>query len=181
MARPSTRTIRAHDVDVTLRRPLLTGALCLLTGGFWGAIHHYRLSRDVARFGRARGTMPFAFTPVAAGASTVAWCAGLASWYLLVGAAGAYGLSLGEGYEPGSEDVTGFVSLALLLAPLWLVTTHTIRRIRTVQHLAGVEGPYPSPTMSAIIAAAFPPLGSWHAQRQLNRAWHEYRREAGAS
>lgn len=169
------RTIRAYDVDVRMRRPALAAALCLLTGGIWGAIHHYRLSVELRRYGRARGAMPFAFTPVAPGASTVAWIAGLAAWYGVVAAASWYLARLWQGeLEPGAEDITSFVSLALLLAPLWLVAIHTMRRIRTAQHLAGASGPFPSPVKSALLLAAFPPLGTWNAQRQLNRAWDVY-------
>ncbi len=169
------RTVRAHDVDVRIRRPVLQGVLCLLTLGVWGAVHHYRLTRDVARFGRARGAMPFAFTPVAAGGSTLGWVLGLIAWYILVFAAIAYGVSLADGYEPAPDDVTAFASLVLLMAPLWLVASHSIERIRTVQHMAGVDGSYPSPARGALLTSLFPPLGSWHAQRQLNRAWQEYR------
>ena len=119
--------------------------------------------------------MPFAFTPVAPGASTLAWLAGLAAWYTVVAASIWYGVLLWEGeLEPGAEDITSFVSLALLLAPLWLVAIHTMRRIRTAQHLAGAHGPFPSPVKSALLLAAFPPLGTWNAQRQLNRAWDVY-------
>lgn len=174
MSRRQTRSVLAFDVRVQLRRPLLAATLCLLTLGVWGAVHHYQLSRDIARFGRARGAMPFAFTPVAPGASTLGWAAGLASWYLLVGAGTAYGFSLANGYEPAPDDVTSFTSLVLLLAPLWLVARHRIERIRTVQHMAGVDGRHPSPGVGAILTSLFPPLGTWHAQRELNRAWRVY-------
>ena len=170
------RTVHAYDVDVPLRRPAVAGLLCLVTFGVWGAIHHFRLSADVQRFGRARGAMPFAFTPVVPGRTTLAWVTGLVSWYLLVFALIGYGVELAEGYEPSPDDVTGFASLVLLLAPLWLVASHTIERIRTVQHMAGVDGRFPSPGRGALLASLFPPLGSWHAQRQLNRAWREYER-----
>lgn len=155
--------------------------MSLATGGIWGAVHHFRLSRDVGRYGRARGAMPFPFTPVTPGASTLGWSAGLLSWYLLVFAAVTYARELAGGAAFDSEDVTGFVSLALLLAPLWLVSTHTMRRIRTVQHLAGVDPPYPSPLRGALLTALFPPLGTWHAQHQLNRAWRVYRGQAAVS
>lgn len=165
----------AHDVEVRVRRPWLMGLLSLLTLGAWGAVHHFLLSRDIARFGRARGQMPFPFTPVAPGASTLAWVAGLLAWYGVVAALASWLFRLFDGYDPATEDVTSFVSLGLLLAPLWLVALHTLRRIRTVQHLAGTAAPYPSPLRGAALYAMLPPLGSWHAQRQLNRAWRVYR------
>ena len=180
MADRRSRTVRAHDVDVRLRQPAFHALMCLLTAGIWGAVHHFRMTRDVARFGRARGAMPFPFIPVAPGSSTLAWLAGLGSWYLLVASSTAYAFELWDGASVEPDDVTGFVSLALLLAPLWLVATHTIRRIRTVQHLAGVDAPYPSPVRGALLTALFPPLYTWHAQRQLNRAWRVYR-DAGGS
>jgi hypothetical protein len=175
MSSRSARSVLAHDVRVKLRRPTLAGILCLLTFGIWGAVHHFRLTREVARFGRARGAMPFPFTPVNPGTSTLAWVAGLCSWYLLVGAAIAYGFELADGYEPTPDDVTLFASIVLLLAPLWLVASHTIERIRTVQHMAGVDGRHPSPGRGALLTSIFPPLGTWHAQRELNRAWQVYR------
>lgn len=177
MARGSrtSRTIRAHDTDVRLRRPALAALACLLTLGVWGAVHHQRLTRELARFGRARGRMPFPFIRVSPGASTLAWIAGLLGWYGLVAAIVAYVAQLLDGYTPSTEDITAFASIGLLLAPLWLAMSHTMRRIRTAQHLAGVDGPHPSPLRGAILAAIFPPLGSWHAQRQANRAWAAYR------
>lgn len=169
------RTVRAHDTSVVLRRPLLAALSCLLTGGLWGAVHHLRMSRELARFGRARGRMPFAFTTVNPGASTLAWLLGLAAWYGLAASIGLYARWLADGGDARLEDITSFASVVLLLAPLWLVSTHTIRRIRTAQHLAGVEGGAPSPLRGAMLTALFPPLGTWHAQRQLNRAWRVYR------
>jgi hypothetical protein len=174
MSQRTKRTIRAYDTDVRMRRPIVAALLCLVTGGIWGAVHHFRLSSELQRYGRARGAMPFAFTPVAPGASTLAWVAGLAAWYGVVGATIAYLAWLGDGAQPSAEDITTAVSLLLMLAPLWLVAIHTMRRIRTAQHLAGATGPYPSPLRSALLLAAFPPLGTWNAQRQLNRAWRVY-------
>lgn len=175
MSSRAARSVTAHDVRVTMRRPLLGALLCLLTLGIWGAVLHFRLSREVAEFGRARGAMPFAFTPVRPGTSTLGWIAGVLSWYLLAGVAIAYADSILDGHDPAPDDVTLFASLVLLLAPLWLVARHTIARIRTVQHLAGVDGRFPSPGRGALLTSIFPPLGTWHAQRELNRAWRVYR------
>jgi hypothetical protein len=176
MTRSKSRTVLAHDTDVRLRRPVAWALLCLVTGGIGGAVHHLRVTREIQGFGRARGQMPFAFTPVAPGSSTVAWLAGLLSWYVVVGSVAVYVYDLTHGWGPSPEDVTSLAAAALLLAPLWLVATHTIRRIRTVQHLAGVDGPFPSPMRGALLTAVLPPLGTWHVQRQLNRAWREYAR-----
>jgi hypothetical protein len=118
--------------------------------------------------------MPFPFTPVAPGTSTLAWIAGLLAWWVVAAGTAVYVYELVDGAVPATEDITAFAASFLLLAPLWLVSTSTIRRIRTVQHLAGVDGPFPSAVIGALLSAALPPLGTWHAQRQLNRAWREY-------
>jgi hypothetical protein len=168
------RTILAHDTFVVERSPATAAVLCLLTGGITGAVHHFRITDELRRYGRARGRMPFAFVPVAPGASTLAWVVGLLAWYLVAFSVVAWVVGVIDGTTPSTGDVTTFTSLALLLAPLWLVAANSIRRIRTAQHLAGVEGPWPSPVRGALLAALFPPLGTWNAQRQLNRAWDSY-------
>lgn len=175
MARSSNRSVVAHDVPVRIRRPWLAAILCLLTLGIAGAFHHQRMTRDIARFGRARGAMPFPFVPVNPAASTLAWVAGLLAWYVVVASIVGYALAYADGLEPTSDDVTGFTSLALLLAPLWLVANQTARRIRTVQHLAGAPGRRPSPVRAALLTSLFPPLGTWMTRRELNRAWQVYR------
>jgi hypothetical protein len=169
------RTILAHDTFVVARSPAAAAALCLLTGGITGAVHHFRITDELRRYGRARGRMPFPFVPVAPGASTLAWLVGLLAWYLIAFSIAGYVMGVVDGTTPSTGDVTTFTSLALLLAPLLLVAANSIHRIRTVQHLAGVERPFPSPIRGALLAAVFPPLGTWNTQRQLNRAWDTYR------
>ena len=174
MATTTRRTVRVHDTDVKLRRPVLAGLLCLLTLGISGAVHHHRMTRDIQRFGRARGTMPFPFIPVQAGASTLGWIAGLLCWWGFVAAVVGFAVAFGDGYDPVAGDITTFASAAALLGPAWIVASHTIRRIRTVRHLVGTPGTMPSPIVGAALATLLPPIGSWNAQRQLNRAWREW-------
>ncbi|MCW2923262.1 MAG: hypothetical protein JWM98_666 [Thermoleophilia bacterium] len=176
MATEGKRTVLVHDTPVTVRRPWLAGTACLLTAGIAGAVHHHRMTRDLARFGRARGAMPFAFIPVTPGASTLAWVAGLLGWFGFVALVAAIAVQAARGaYDASSEDITTFASLLVLLAPAWIVAARTSRRITTARHLVGVPGSSPSPIVAAVIAALLPPLGSWHAQRQLNRAWEQWR------
>lgn len=176
VAAPS-RMVHAHDTTVTLRRPLLVGVACLLTLGIAGAVHHHRLSRDLARFGRARGAMPFPFIPVDPGTSTLAWSGGLLLWWGAVAGLVDFAIDMTTGYNDlGSEDVTLLASLLLLLAPAWIVAARTMMRIRTARHMTGSSGHMPSPTVAATLAALVPPIGSWQAQRELNRAWAEYAR-----
>lgn len=146
----------------------------MLTAGLLGARAHHLASDELRRYGRARGRMPFPFLPVSPGGSTTAWVVGLLGWYLVVLSVVGYAVGLADGYEPSAGDVTAVASLALLLAPMWLVTAHTLRRIRTAQHLAGIDGPFPSPTRGALLSALLPPLGTWIVQRQLNRVWAAY-------
>lgn len=168
------RTTLAHDTFVRQRSPGWTALGCLLTGGVIGAVHQHRVSSELARFGRARGRMPFPFIRSNPGVATVWWLVGLLAWYLLIGAVVTYVLGLGDGSDPSAADITTFASFVLLLAPLWLIATATIRHVRTAQHLAGVDGPWPSPVHGAMLVAAFPPLGTWYVQRQLNRVWQAY-------
>lgn len=168
------RTILAHDVFVRPRSPLRWAAASLLTGGLVGARAHHLASDELRRYGRPRGRMPFPFLTVSPGASTTAWLLGLLCWYIVALSVVGYAVGLADGYEPSAGDVTAVASLVLLLAPMWLVTAHTLRRVRTAQHLAGVEGPWPNPTRGAILASLLPPLGTWIVQRQLNRVWRAY-------
>lgn len=168
------RTVLAHDTFVTPRSPEWAAIGCLLTGGILGAVHQHRTSSTLGRFGRARGRMPFAFIPSNPGVATTWWLVGLLAWYLLIVAVIRYTVGLTNGLDPSAADITTFAMFVLLLAPLWLIAASTIRHVRTAQHLAGVDGPWPSPTRGALIVAAFPPLGTWYVQRQLNRVWTAY-------
>jgi hypothetical protein len=167
-------TILAHDTFVQQRSPVVAAVGCLITGGILGAVHQHRTSSVLSRYGRARGRMPFPFIQMNPGVATTWWIVGLLAWYLLVAAVISYVVELGDGYSPSAADVTTFAAFVLLLAPLWLIATTTIRHVRTAQHLAGVEGPWPSPFRGALVVAAFPPLGTWYVQRQLNRIWQAY-------
>lgn len=168
------RTILAHDVFVRTRGPVRWAIGTAVTGGLLGARAHHLASDELRRYGRARGRMPFPFLPVSPAASTAAWVVGLLGWYVVLASTLGYAVGLAEGYEPTTGDVTVVASLGLLLTPMWLVTAHTLRRVRTAQHLAGVDGPWPNPTRGALLAALLPPLGTWIVQRQLNRVWAVY-------
>jgi hypothetical protein len=169
-------TVLAHDVPVQTYSPLGAAIGSALTGGIYGAVHHHRTNEQLRLFGRARGRMPFAFVHVSPGPSTVVWIAGVVAWYVVVAVIVSYVSELLDGSrEPGAGDITTFASLALLLAPLLLVTVATLRRVRRAQHLAGVDAPWPRPLRGALVAVAFPPLGTWLVQRELNRVWRAYR------
>jgi hypothetical protein len=170
------RTITAYDTPVTERSPLGMAVGCVVTAGVFGAVHVHQVCGELARFGRARGRMPFPFISVNVGAMTLAWIAGAIAWALVVAATATYVRDVLDGVrEVGAGDITMFTTFAILLAPMVLVVAGTTRRIRTAQHLAGVEGPLASPARTTIAATAFPPLGNLLLQRELNRAWEAYR------
>ena len=171
----ATTTILAHDVFVRPRSPFGAAVSSIFTVGITGAVNHHRVATELRRFGRVRGRMPFPFLVVEPGRSTLGWIAGVLAWALVVFSLAAYVIDFLDGRTPRTGDITTLFSLALLLTPLLLVTTGTLRRIRTAQHLAGIDGPWPDPLRGALLAIAFPPLGTWYVQRQLNRVWAAYR------
>ncbi len=168
-------TILAHDVFVRERDPVGAALGTVLTLGLLGAITHNKVSNELRRYGRNRGRMPFPFLVVDAGRSTLGWVAGLLGWAIVVFACWDYASRLLDGRSPQTGDITTSASLALLLAPLLLVTVGTVQRIRTAQHMAGIDGPFADPRHGALLAIAFPPLGTWYVQRELNRVWETYR------
>lgn len=172
----TSRALLADGVPVRLRRPCVVAALCTLTLGITGAVHHHRINVELGRFGRARGAMPFPFITVNAGAATLTWIGGLLLWLVVVASVATWGVALAMGDATlAADDVSSLAGLALLLAPLWLTGLHTMRRIRRAQFLVGVEQPTANPWRGAAFTALVPPLGSWNAQRELSRAWSVWR------
>lgn len=165
-----------HDTDVVHRSPVAAALLCILTVGVLGAVRHGKVNGELRRLGRARGSMSFPFIRANPAVSVLAWILGLLLWGLVAYSLFTFVRELvvdRRDFEPG--DITTVAGTLIFLAPLWLTSLHTGQRIRTAQHLVGIQ---PQPTMPLRIAAssvAFPPLGLWRQQREANRAWTTWR------
>ncbi|MCW2962449.1 MAG: hypothetical protein JWM25_1560 [Thermoleophilia bacterium] len=173
--RPPLGALVAFDAAVRPRSPRLVGLACACTLGISGAVRIGRLNGELARFGAARGAMPFPFITVNPAISVLAWLAGGLGWILQVSNIAIYLEALTDGLEPAAADITNFTASLLLLAPLWLTALHTARRIRTAQHLAGAPEQLGSPFRVALLTCLFPPAGLARLQGELNRAWDPWR------
>jgi hypothetical protein len=177
MQKASPNRFECYDTQVVLRSPAWAAAWCLLTVGVSGAVRHGRINGELARFGRARGRMPFAFIASAPARAVLAWVVGIIAWLLVVAAAVTYAGSVVDGsHTLATDDLTSAAGLGLLLVPLWLTARHTAQRIATASHLVGVVPDPRFPLRAAIATVLFPPAGTWSLQRAINRTWATWRR-----
>lgn len=167
--------VLVHDATVRPRSPGWSALWCLVSFGIAGAVRHGRINAELARVGRARGTMPFPFVRVDPPTAVLAWLGGLLIWCFVAASVVQYVLELFDGYDPVAADITTFTGQALLLAPMWITQLHTGRRLRTVQHLVGVHPVTLQPWHLALAGVTVPPVATWLAQRAANRAWREWR------
>jgi hypothetical protein len=172
----SRSTITVYDTHVRRVSAFRSALWCTLTLGVTGAIRQKRLNDELMRVGRRRGRMPFSYISVTPGTAATAWCFGMLGWFGAVAAIGytAYLMWQGE-VAPEAEWISAAASLAICLAPLWMTALHTARRVRRAQHLVGVPNRYVRLDWAPMLAVVFPPLYLWYMQRNVNRAWDEWR------
>lgn len=176
MAGEEIKEFLVFDTTVHCRNPWVSALFSTLTVGISGAVAHSRVNRELAAIGRIRGAMPFPFIKCSPGSATAIWVIGLVCWF---GAAfGVVGLIVeihNHQWHMPSSDISLAASFSLLLIPLWMTQLHTARRIRTAQHLVGLDRKLTTPIHAAIVGVIFPPAFNFLSYKALNRAWSLWR------
>lgn len=176
MQKASRNRFECHDTQVVLRSPGWAAFWCLATVGITGAVRHGRINGELARFGRARGRMPFGFITSSPPRAVLAWVSGIVGWLVVIAASITYVMAVaGDRHDVAADDLTSAAGLALLLVPLWLTARHTAQRIATATHLVGLVPDPRLPMTAAVATVLFPPAGTWSLQRAINRAWKTWR------
>lgn len=171
--------VTVADTELRIVPPLRSALACLLTAGFSGSVTHHSVNAALADIGRVRGRMPFPFIASTPGVAALVWTIGAIGWLVVIAAIIGYSylFSIDEA-ELTTDLVSGAAGAGMLLAPLWMTALHTGRRLRTAQHLVGVDRRWIEPMRAAIVAVVFPPAFTWMERRAANLAWSTWRSTA---